>query len=155
MSAAPDIDREKLDATTDEDIRNYKASEGFARDYRPDGPVLSVPAVSELRERLRMTQDAFARFLRIPVATIRNWEQGRKIPDPAARTLLALVAADPRRALVLLGDEKATSVHPKIMHVGEIHVETTKEVVFSSDPSLGYTSIQRLQLFAHVNRRAN
>jgi putative transcriptional regulator len=38
-----------------------------------------------LRKRLGMTQAEFARALRIPLATLRNWEQGRVFPDPAAR----------------------------------------------------------------------
>jgi hypothetical protein len=48
---------------------------------------------------------ALARVLRIPVSTRRNREQGRKVPDPAARTVLALVAADTVHALALLPGE--------------------------------------------------
>jgi hypothetical protein len=39
----------------------------------------------------------FARALRIPLATLRNWEQGRVRPDPAARSLLTIVAARQRQ----------------------------------------------------------
>jgi putative transcriptional regulator len=52
-----------------------------------------------LRKRLGMTQDRFARALRIPVSTLRNWEQGRVRPAPAARSLLAIVAKNPKAAL--------------------------------------------------------
>jgi putative transcriptional regulator len=52
-----------------------------------------------LRKQLGMTQDAFARALRIPLATLRNWEQGRVLPDPAARSLLTIVAKNPKAAL--------------------------------------------------------
>ena len=55
-----------------------------------------------LRRRLGMTQDEFARALRIPLATLRNWEQGRVLPDPAARSLLTIVAKDPKAALKAL-----------------------------------------------------
>ncbi len=43
-----------------------------------------------------------ARALRIPVSTLRNWEQGRVLPDPAARSLLAIVARNPKVALKAL-----------------------------------------------------
>ena len=103
MASAPDIDRAKLDATTEEDIRRYKVEDGYGPDYRPSGPVLAIPTAGELRAKLDLTQEDFAAFLRVPVGTVRNWEQGRKFPDPAARTLLALVAADPAHATRILG----------------------------------------------------
>jgi putative transcriptional regulator len=49
-----------------------------------------------------MTQTAFARARRIPVWTLRNWEQGRVLPDPAARSLLVIVAGNPNAALKAL-----------------------------------------------------
>lgn len=104
MASPPDIDRAKLDATTDEDIRRYKLEDGFDPDARPAGPVLAIPTAGELRARLDLTQEDFAAFLRVPVGTVRNWEQGRTPPDPAARTLLALVAADPAHAAQILGE---------------------------------------------------
>ncbi len=45
-----------------------------------------------------MSQAQFAEALRIPLATLRNWEQGRVKPDPAARSLL-IVARSPEAAL--------------------------------------------------------
>ena len=109
MASAPDIDPEKLDATTEGDIRRYKAAEGYGADYRPAGPMLTVEAPAEIRARLNMTQEAFARALRIPVATLRNWEQGRKLPDPAARSLLNAVAREPEAVLRALGSSTASS----------------------------------------------
>jgi putative transcriptional regulator len=53
-------------------------------------------------QSLNMTQEEFAAALRLPVATVRNWEQGRFDPDPAARSLIAIVAANPRLALAAL-----------------------------------------------------
>ena len=103
MASAPDLDPEKLDAITEEDIRRYKAAEGYDPGYRPAGSVRTVEAPAEIRARLNMTQEAFARALRIPVATLRNWEQGRKLPDPAARSLLTAVAREPDAVLRALG----------------------------------------------------
>jgi putative transcriptional regulator len=55
-----------------------------------------------LRKRLGLTQAEFARALRIPLATLRNWEQGRVLPDPAARSLLTIVARNPKAAFKAL-----------------------------------------------------
>ncbi len=64
----------------------------------PDVPLgafeLVVPA-KLVREKLGLSQEAFARALRIPVGTIRNWEQNRVMPDPAARALLAILYLRP------------------------------------------------------------
>jgi putative transcriptional regulator len=49
-----------------------------------------------------LSQAAFAGALRIPVASFRNWEQGRTQPDPVARSLLYLVQRDPSRILASL-----------------------------------------------------
>jgi putative transcriptional regulator len=44
-----------------------------------------------VREKLGMTQEEFAKALRVPVGTLRNWEQRRVGLDPAVRSLLAIV----------------------------------------------------------------
>jgi putative transcriptional regulator len=48
-----------------------------------------------IRERTGLSQAAFARQIGVSVATLRNWEQGRRRPDGPARVLLALLAKDP------------------------------------------------------------
>ena len=40
--------------------------------------------------------------LRVPVATVRDWEQHQRSPDAPARTLLGMVDADPKAALALI-----------------------------------------------------
>ena len=47
------------------------------------------------RAQLRLTQADLAALLRVPVASIRNWEQRRTKPDGPAHTLIALLHADP------------------------------------------------------------
>ena len=105
MAGEADLDVEKLAATTDEDIRGYKTQDGFAD--MPSGPARPVLAPAEVRTRLGLTQEAFARALQIPVATLRNWEQNRKLPDPAARSLLNAVAREPEAVLRALGSPVA------------------------------------------------
>ncbi len=60
-----------------------------------------------IRKRIGMTQEKFADALGIPVATLRNWEQGRNMIDPAARALLTLVARDPKGTLAALAAARA------------------------------------------------
>ena len=95
------VDQAKLAATTEEDIRRYKAEDGY-RDLQPPASVHVVSPPKELRMRLGLTQQEIADALRIPVGTWRNWEQGRVALDPAARSLLAIVQADPAAAFSAL-----------------------------------------------------
>ena|SRR5665647_413714 len=53
------------------------------------------PAVRDLRRRARLTQQQFAARLGVPVETIRNWEQGKRMPRGPARALLAVIAHAP------------------------------------------------------------
>ena len=54
-----------------------------------------------IRAKTKLTQARFAATLRVPVATIRDWD--RRAPDAPARTLLGMVDADPQAALALIG----------------------------------------------------
>jgi putative transcriptional regulator len=53
------------------------------------------PAVRDLRHRTRLTQAEFAARLGVPVETIRNWEQGKRMPRGPARALLTVIAHAP------------------------------------------------------------
>jgi putative transcriptional regulator len=53
------------------------------------------PAVRDLRRRACLTQMEFATRLGVPVETIRNWEQGKRMPRGPARALLAVIAHAP------------------------------------------------------------
>jgi putative transcriptional regulator len=59
------------------------------------GQASSAPAVRDLRRRARLTQLEFASRLGVPVETIRNWEQGKRMPRGPARALLAVIAHAP------------------------------------------------------------
>ena len=58
--------------------------------------------VKKLRERLGQTQEAFAATYRIPLGTLRDWEQRRKQPDAPARAYLMVIARDPAAIAALL-----------------------------------------------------
>src|ERR1041384_7653975 len=52
---------------------------------------VEMPDVKAIRRSLRMSQQRFASAYRIPLPTLKNWEQGRRYPDaPAAAYLLAI-----------------------------------------------------------------
>lgn len=106
LASPPDIDRARILATTEAEIRAQAVADGDDPDAEAEGYRL-VPPPHDLRRTLGLTQAAFAALLRFPIGTVRNWEQGRTPPDPAARTLLALVAADPAHALRVLGTPRA------------------------------------------------
>ena len=100
-SAGPRVDRDRVDATTEDDIRRHGGEDGDDPDAELTGFLPVHPAAS-VRRRLGMTQEAFAAALRVPLATLRNWEQGRTRPDPAAQSLLRAVARNPKAVLEAL-----------------------------------------------------
>jgi len=60
------------------------------------------PEVKAIRERMGVSQDRFAMILGVSKRTVENWEQGRRQPTGAARSLLKIVEADPQHALEAL-----------------------------------------------------
>ena len=61
----------------------------------------------KLRDRLGLTQEEFAARYRIPVGTLRDWEQRRKLPDAPARAYLLVIDKDPGAVARLLGETAA------------------------------------------------
>jgi putative transcriptional regulator len=57
--------------------------------------VVERPDVSQIRAHLQLSQRQFAALLGISVATLRNWEQGRRMPEGPARILLQVAARHP------------------------------------------------------------
>ncbi len=54
--------------------------------------------IRQLRNRLSLSQEAFAQTYGIPLASIRQYEIGRYMPPPAVRAYLAVIDAEPERA---------------------------------------------------------
>ena len=63
------------------------------------GRVINVPPVATIRERTRLSQAKFASLLGVSVRTLQEWEQGRRVPSGAARTLLMIAAKNPHALL--------------------------------------------------------
>lgn len=73
---------------------------GAARDHSNPpladaGRLIPVPRVKTLRRALALTQEEFAARYRIPLGTLRDWEQGRSEPDQPAKAYLTVIARDP------------------------------------------------------------
>ncbi len=51
--------------------------------------------VKAIRQRLGKSQAEFARMIGVSVATLQNWEQGRRRPEGPARALLKVAAVNP------------------------------------------------------------
>jgi putative transcriptional regulator len=59
--------------------------------------------VRSVRERYGLSQPKFAALMGISVATLRNWEQGRRQPEGSAQVLLRVVARHPSAVLDVVG----------------------------------------------------
>ncbi len=90
-------DWSRLDAMTDEEAEAKALSD-------PDNPPMTeeqirsaprMPRVKVIRRALGLTQEEFSARYRIPLGTLRDWEQGRSEPDQPARAYLKVIAVDP------------------------------------------------------------
>jgi putative transcriptional regulator len=57
--------------------------------------VVSSPVI-EARKKTGLSQSQFAALMGVSVRTLQGWEQGRKQPSGAARTLLAIASTNPK-----------------------------------------------------------
>lgn len=64
--------------------------------------IIDVPDVRLIREGLKMSQGEFARAYRIPLPTLKGWEQGRRQPDATAAAYLSVIASLPKETRAVL-----------------------------------------------------
>jgi putative transcriptional regulator len=65
------------------------------------GRITTLPDVGRIRERTGLSQARFAELLGVSVRTLQDWEQGRRAPSGAARTLLLVAHRNPRALLAV------------------------------------------------------
>jgi putative transcriptional regulator len=63
------------------------------------GRVINIPDITSIREKTGLSQARFAQLLGVSVRTLQDWEQGRRAPSGAARTLLIVAEKNPRALL--------------------------------------------------------
>ncbi|MCL4746442.1 MAG: helix-turn-helix domain-containing protein [Burkholderiaceae bacterium] len=78
-------------------IREMKAGQGR----------VVYSAAIEARKRTGLSQSQFATLLGVSVRTLQGWEQGRKQPSGAARTLLAIARTNPKAVLAVVEKDPA------------------------------------------------
>jgi putative transcriptional regulator len=83
--------RRDLAAELLESIRQMKAGQTH---------VVTSP-VAEARRKTGLSQSQFAALMGVSVRTLQGWEQGRKQPSGAARTLLAIASTNPKAVLAV------------------------------------------------------
>jgi putative transcriptional regulator len=90
------IDIARVDATTDADIASHEATD--AQQSMQD----AAQFARQVRQRMGLSQAAFAQRIDVSLETIRNWEQGKRRPTGAAKALLRLLDKAPELALQVL-----------------------------------------------------
>lgn len=94
---ASDFDWSAFDAMTDEEVEAAALSDPDAQPLTPEALLCmeETPRIKVIRRALGLSQEDFAARYRIPVGTLRDWEQKRSTPDHAARAYLTVIAHNP------------------------------------------------------------
>ena len=95
---------------TDKELATYEAERDLAADLLQAVQemkagqlhVVSSPVI-EARKKTGLSQSQFAALMGVSVRTLQGWEQGRKQPSGAARTLLAIASTNPKAVLAVAG----------------------------------------------------
>jgi len=83
-------------------IESMTQAAAFAQGRKVRGmrvTTVEMPDVKAIRRSLRMSQHRFAAAYRIPLATLKNWEQGRRAPDAPAAAYLRAIKRRPKEVM--------------------------------------------------------
>ena len=89
---------------TDEEVLAAALSDPDAQPLTPEDfkRMKRTPQVKIIRQALGLSQEEFATRFHIPLGTLRDWEQGRKDPDTAARAYLRVIGRNPAAVMEAL-----------------------------------------------------
>lgn len=90
------IDTDRVDATTEADITKHQAADEL------EAMLDAAKFARRVRKRLGLSQSEFSERIEVPLETIRNWEQGKRCPTGAAKSLLKILDRAPETALLAL-----------------------------------------------------
>ncbi len=82
-------------------------TEGDKRRGKTRKVMIEEVDVADLRRMLKLTQKQFAKIFGVSLATLRNWEQGRRRPEGPAMVLLNVIKREPEAVLRALGFKAA------------------------------------------------
>ena len=104
-SHALEHDWRAFDAMTDAERHAAALRDPGAQPITPENEryMQRTPQVRVIRRALRLSQEDFAARFHIPLGTLRDWEQGRKVPDAAARAYLVVIGCNPSAVVEALG----------------------------------------------------
>jgi putative transcriptional regulator len=87
----------RADAMTDEEVHAAALSDPDSQSLTEEqlNSMKRTPQVKVMRRAMKLSQEEFATRYRIPIGTLRDWEQGRSEPDQAARAYLTVIARIP------------------------------------------------------------
>lgn len=89
-------DRSELGLALEESLREVAAwRRGEVALAAVDVDPMPAKRIKAIRKKVAKSAKAFERRFGIPAATLHNWEQGRRKPDPTARLLLKVIEQDP------------------------------------------------------------
>ncbi len=91
------IDTKRVDATTEAEIAAQQAMDEL------DAMQDAAKFARRVRKRLGLSQAEFSSRIDVSLDTIRNWEQGKRCPTGAAKSLLKVLDKAPEAALAALG----------------------------------------------------
>ncbi len=86
----------RVDATTEDDIARQAAAD------EAEAMQDAAKFARRVRKRLGLSQAEFSERIDVPLETIRNWEQGKRCPTGAAKSLLKVLDKAPEAALAAL-----------------------------------------------------
>ncbi len=100
MTGRTKKDAEPLRVMTDDEVMAAAFSDPDAQPLNASdfARMKQVPRAKIIRRALGLNQEEFAARYRIPLGTLRDWEQGRSEPDQTARAYLEVIAAEPEAA---------------------------------------------------------
>ena len=98
-------DWSRADRLTPKDAHAAAVADPDAQPLTPErlSGLKATPRAKIIRRALGLTQEQFANRFRIPLGTLRDWEQGASEPDTTAKAYLRAIAGDPvgvQRALL-------------------------------------------------------